>query len=158
MVGGLWMTDANFKSSIYLRSVVESDPITVTPILWLSNGTKYTLPNVTLEPAGIAIIDINAGLQSKGISSWSTLTGYVELQYSWPWDPLCATIRDVDVAHSLIFTYGLRSTTPLNGQAKIPAAQSEPQAMEGMWWKEVSDVTGFVALANISSQPVQATV
>jgi hypothetical protein len=159
MVGGLWMTDANFKSSIYLRSVVESDPITVTPILWLSNGTKYTLPDVTLEPAGIAIIDINAGLQSKGISSWATLTGYVELQYTWPWDPLCATVRDVDVAHSLIFTYGLRSTTPLNGHAQVPATvQSEAQAVEGMWWKEVSEVSGFVALANVSSQPVQATV
>src|SRR5258708_5311705 len=159
MVGGLWMTDANFKSSIYLRSVVESDPVTVTPILWLSNGTKYTLPNVTLEPAGIAIIDINAGLQSKGISSWATLTGYVELQYTWPWDPLCATVRDVDVAHSLIFTYGLRSTTPLNGHVQVPATvQSEAQAVEGMWWKEVGEGSGFVALANVSSQPVQATV
>ncbi|MGH9512725.1 MAG: hypothetical protein ACRD2U_11385 [Terriglobales bacterium] len=28
MVGGLWMTDANFKSAIYLRNIVETDPIT----------------------------------------------------------------------------------------------------------------------------------
>lgn len=89
----LWLT--SYKSSVYVRSVVESDPITVTPILWLANGTKYTLPNVTIDPAGTAIIDINAGLQSKGISPWATLNGYVELQYSWPWDPLCATIRAV---------------------------------------------------------------
>ncbi len=27
MVGGLWMIDANFKSSIYLRNVVETDPV-----------------------------------------------------------------------------------------------------------------------------------
>jgi len=159
MVGGLWMTDANFKSSIYLRSVVETDPVTVTPILWLSNGMKYTLPDVTIEPAGVAIIDINAGLQSKGVSSWATLTGYVELQYTWPWDPLCATIRDVDVAHSLIFTYGLHSTTPLNGLApKSVTVKSESHTVEGMWWKEIKEVTGFVALANVSSQPVQATV
>ena len=38
MVGGPWMIDANFKSSIYLRNVVETDPVTVTPILYLSAG------------------------------------------------------------------------------------------------------------------------
>lgn len=28
MIGGLWMTDANYKSSVYVRNIVESDPIT----------------------------------------------------------------------------------------------------------------------------------
>lgn len=156
MVGGLWMVDANFKSSIYLRSVIETDPITVTPILWLANGNKYVLSPVTLDPAGIAIIDINAGLASQGISSWATLSGYVELDYNWPWDPFCATIRDVDVAHSLIFTYGLRPSTPLNPH--MDSALPGPQTVQGMWWKDTPEVTGFVALANISSQPVQATL
>src|ERR1700757_3569253 len=49
MVGGLWMTDANFKSSIYLRNIVETDPVTVAPILHLSNGKQYSLPDVTVE-------------------------------------------------------------------------------------------------------------
>jgi hypothetical protein len=40
MVGGLWMMDANFKSSIFLRNNVETDPVSVTPVLWLSNGKK----------------------------------------------------------------------------------------------------------------------
>lgn len=62
MVGGLWMTDANLMSSIYLKNVVETDPVTVTPILYLSNGKKYTLPKVTLEPAGTAIVDIKQGI------------------------------------------------------------------------------------------------
>jgi hypothetical protein len=84
MVGGLWMTDSDFKSSIYLKNGVETDPVTVTPILHLSNGAKYTLPDVTVKPAGLAIISINDELQKKGISSWATLSGYVELQYTWP--------------------------------------------------------------------------
>src|SRR5437899_198300 len=46
MVGGLWMTNPNIKSSIYLRNSVETDPVTVTPILHLSNGSKYTLADV----------------------------------------------------------------------------------------------------------------
>jgi hypothetical protein len=158
MVGGLWMIDANFKSSIYLRNVVETDPVTVTPILYLSNGTKYTLPDVTVEPAGIAIISINDALQKKGISSWATLKGYVELQYTWPWDPFCATVRNVDVAHSLIFTYGLRPTLPLPLHILDPTPKIPTHTMEGMWWKQESNVTGFVALANLSSQPAQASV
>jgi hypothetical protein len=100
MVGGLWMTDANFKSSLLLKNVVKTDPVTVTPILYLSNGAKYTLANVTLEPSGTAIIDINAALQEKGIAPWATLFGYVEVQYQWPWDPLCATVQSIDAPHT----------------------------------------------------------
>ena len=58
MVGGLWMTDAGFKSSIYLKNDVEADPITVTLVLYLSNGQKLTLDDVKLEPAGIATATI----------------------------------------------------------------------------------------------------
>jgi hypothetical protein len=158
MVGGLWMTDANFKSAIYLRNAVETDPVTVTPILHLSNGTKYTLPDVKLDPAGIAIININDSLQKQGISSWATLSGYAEIRYTWPWDPFCATIRNVDTAHSVIFTSSLRPATPLNLlilNAKTPAPT---HTIEGMWWKQDGNVTGFVALANLSSKPVQASV
>src|SRR5271155_718468 len=35
MVGGLWMTDPNFKSSIYIKNDVKMASITVTPILYL---------------------------------------------------------------------------------------------------------------------------
>jgi Bacterial Ig-like domain (group 2) len=158
MVGGLWMIDANFKSSIYLRNVVETDPVTVTPILYLSNGTKYTLPDVTVEPAGIVIISINDALQKKGISSWATLKGYVELKYRWPWDPFCATVRNVDTAHSLIFIYALQPTLPLPPNVLNPTPKIPTHTMEGMWWKQENNVTGFVALANLSSQTAQASV
>jgi hypothetical protein len=92
MVGGLWMTDANFKSTIYLRNDVETDPITVTPILWLSNGKRFALKDVTLEPAGVAIININQALADQGLPYWATLTGYVEVQYTWQWDALCVIV------------------------------------------------------------------
>jgi hypothetical protein len=158
MIGGLWMTGANLNSSIYLRNNVETDPVTVTPVLYLSNGTSYTLPNVTLQPAGTAIIDINQGLLLQGISPLAPLSGYAEIRYIWPWDPFCATIRNVDVAHSLIFTYAMRPSTPtpLLMQHMPPTAQTKTIA--GMWWKQESNITGFVALANISSQAANVTV
>lgn len=43
------MTDPNLKSSLYLKNVVEISAVTVTPILYLSNGNRFTLPDVTLE-------------------------------------------------------------------------------------------------------------
>ena len=69
------------KSTIYIKNSVEIAPVTVTPILYLSNGKKVTLADVTLEPWGSATVSVNDGLNANGISPWSTLNGYVEIQY-----------------------------------------------------------------------------
>lgn len=151
MVGGLWRTDANFKSTIYLSSSVETSTVSVTPVLWLSNGGKYTLPPVALPPAGVATVDINQALQEQGIAAWATLSGYVEIDYSWPWDALCVTVVSVDTVHSEIFGYSLRV-----GASGTAAAQ--PQALAGLWWKQESNVAGFVALTNVSSQPLNVSL
>jgi hypothetical protein len=116
------------------------------------------LPDVTVKPAGLAIISINDELQKKGISSWATLNGYVELQYTWPWNPFCATVRNVDVAHSLIFTYPLRATAPSATNLVTPISAPPTHTVEGMWWKQEKNVTGFIAIANLASQPANATV
>jgi len=159
MVGGPWMVDGDFKSSIYLRNGVETSPITVTPVLYLSNGVRYALPNVQLEPAGTAVVDINAALQSLGIAPYATLSGYVELDYNWPWDPICATIHNLDVSHSLVYSYGLRSTKPIQiPNQPPPSATPIKNIIEGLWWKQEKNVTGFVALANTTAQPLTATV
>lgn len=146
MVGGLWMMDANFKSSIHLKNNVETDPITVTPVLYLSNGQKYVLSEVKLEPAGVAVVSINQSLATKGIASYATLTGYVEIEYAWPWDALCVTVENIDVLHSMVFTYGLRSSNPFGTPAQPETTKA--QVLEGLWWKQEENVTGFVALSN----------
>jgi len=48
-------------------------------------------------------VDVNAALDSVGLASYATLSGYVELQYKFPWHPICAFIRNVDTVHSMIF-------------------------------------------------------
>lgn len=156
MIGGLWMTDANFKSSIYLKNGIGISPLTVTPILYLSNGAKYILPSVTLEPSGTKVVSINDALRDNGIAPWATLVGYLEVQYASFYDPLCALINSVDVVHSLIFTSTLRPAQ-LPPHVSSTAAQSAHE-LEGMWWKEEASVSGFVALSNTTAQPVRATV
>jgi hypothetical protein len=156
IVGGLWMTNPNLKSSMYLKNVLEVSPITVTPLLYLSNGKQFRLPDVTLQPVGTAVVDINAELQKLGIASYATLSGYVEIQYHWAWVPLCATIRVVDTEHSVIFTYGLRPATMLSQNSA--SEPSEKTVVKGLWWKQESTVSGFVALSNTTSKAVPAVI
>ncbi len=96
IVAGPWMIDANFKSTVRVKNIVETSAITVTPVLYLSNGTQYVLSPMTIEAAGTAVVDVNAALQALGIAPYATLSGYIELQYTWPWAPLCAVIKNVD--------------------------------------------------------------
>lgn len=156
VVGGLWMIDANLKSSIYLHNNNEIAPITTTPILYLSNGKTLTLPDVVLAPAGTTVLNVNDALRDQGISSWATLSGYVEVQYTSQYDPLCVIVNSIDVIHSLIFTSGLRASLPL--PAAVKKVASGLQVMEGMWWKEEANVNGFVALSNTTTQPLKGTL
>lgn len=155
------MIDANFRSSIYLKNGVENASITVTPILYLSNGKKYVLPDVALEPSGTAVVNVNDALREQGIASWATLSGYLKIEYTWAWDAICATVQNVDTVHSLIFTYGLRPAGPRRhpGGAQEPSdSKRMNRTMEAMWWKHESGVTGFVALSNTAEEPLTAKV
>jgi hypothetical protein len=157
VVGGFWMIDANFRSTLYLKNGVKNDAITATPILYLSNGKSFTLTDVKLDPSATAVVNLNDELSKQGIASWATLSGYVEVKYNHAWDAICVILQDVDSAHSLIFTYKLQpSSSSIQVQAAGPAQES--QTLEGMWWKQESNVAGFVALSNVLAQPVRANI
>ncbi|MGA9964283.1 MAG: hypothetical protein WBQ10_03680 [Terriglobales bacterium] len=159
MVGGFWMTDANFKSSMQIKNVVETDPVKVTPVLYLSNGKRYPLREVALEPSGTAVVSINDALKELGIAPWATLFGYVEVEYHWLWDPVCVTVVSIDTLHSVIFTTGLRPSLPSNPKTKVwMAGEPRPQLIEGMWWKQEANVTGFVALSNTSRRVLDVSL
>jgi hypothetical protein len=153
------MTDANFNARVYLSNSLKSDALFVTPILHISNGVQYTLPPVKLGPSGTAIIDINQSLANQGVAPYATLSGYVELKYQWGWAAICATVRNIDTVHSLVFMSGLQPP-PAASLPQDPAtpATRQPQVLEGMWWKQESNVTGFLALSNVTAQPTKATV
>ncbi|MFZ0745351.1 MAG: hypothetical protein WAM85_13150 [Terracidiphilus sp.] len=159
MVGGPWMVDANFKSSVYIKNSVETSAVTVTPVLYLSNGVAYKLSDIALEPSGTSILDIGASLEKLGIAPYATLSGYIELQYNWPWDPICGTIRNFDPTHSLIFNYGLRSSkAPDLPGAAVKSTSRTSRVVEGLWWKQEANVSGFVTLTNTTSQSLSANV
>lgn len=109
-----------------------------------------------MEPAGTAVIDINSALEQLGIASWASLSGYVEVRYTWPWDALCATVRNIDAVHSEQFNFGLMPSmaSHVHGHAEPRTAT----AFEGLWWKQEPNVTGFVAVSNFMDAPRTATI
>ena len=158
MVGGFWMIDANFRSTLHLTNVVDNAPITATPVNYLSNGKSFTIPDVKVEPAGTAVVNINDELNKQGIASWATLSGYVEVRYTWAWDSLCVTVQNVDTAHSLIFEYGLRPALSNNQLLTSASAVQQSQTLESTWWKQEENVTAFVALSNTLAHSVTTSV
>jgi len=161
VTGGLWRTDGNFKSTVYLDNMLKEDSLTVTPVLHLANGVAYTLAPVTLEPSGTAAIDINQSLAKQGVAPYATLSGYVEVQYQWGWSAICGSVWNVDTTHSLIFVYSLRPAPVLSAPQDNQAANGNvqpQQTFEGMWWKEEPNVSGFVGLSNLTERPISASV
>ncbi|MCU1269955.1 MAG: hypothetical protein JWN74_1249 [Acidobacteriaceae bacterium] len=159
MVGGFWTIDANRKASIYLRNGLEESPITVTPNLYLSNGVRVRLAPITIAAYETAVVSINDALRQQGIAPWATLSGYIEVEYVWAWDPVCVTVTSTDPIHSLIFTSALQ---PSLGAA-LPVHLSKPKvanlyAVDGLWWKQEAGVSGFVALSNTTPGTVNARV
>ncbi len=152
---GPWIVDGHSQSTIFIKNIVETSAITVTPVLHLSDGSEYKLPAVPLEPSGIAKVDIDASLEALGIVPNATLSGWVELQYNWPWNPICAMIRVVDVTRSVVFTFGFGTPESLDPQSHHTPG---PQITEGMWWKQEPRVTGFLALANTTSRPITSKI
>jgi hypothetical protein len=156
--GGLWMTDGKWKASLYLKNRLKTDPITVAPVLYLSNGQRYPLAPVTLEPSGTAIVDIGQGLESVGIAPYATLCGYAEIEYQWPWAAVTATVKNVDVVNSLIFIFSLQPSPDWHPEHMESMPTTLPTSFEGLWWKQEKDVSGFLALSNVTGQAIHATI
>ncbi len=163
MVGGPWITDANYHAVLVMKNYLKTSALKVKPTLYVANGNSYPLPDVSIEAAGVASIDINRALTQQGIAPWAALSGYVELQYRWPWDALCATIQDADPAHSEVFTYSFRpavSSLAPSSHGAVGSGATTPPAniLEGLWWKQETNVGGFVTLSNVSPSAVDVNV
>ena len=120
---------------------LQTDAITVTPVLYLSNGQRYPLSPVTLELSGTAVVDIGQGLESVGIAPYATLCGYVEIQYQWSWAAVTASVKNVDVVNSLIFISGLQPSPEWHSEFPESLPARLPTSFEGLWWKQEKDVS-----------------
>jgi len=150
--GGFWRVDHSFKSTIAVTNVLEIAPITVTPVLYMADGTRYALDPVTLEVAGVASVDINQALSKAPAAIRSHISdfGSASIEYMWSWSgAVFATVENLDVARSLVFHFPMRVP---------PSKAATPGKIttEGLWWKHDNDIGGFVAVTNTTKIAITA--
>ena len=59
---GLWRVDGGFRSMMRITNRLVAEPIEVTPVLYMADGTPYALPMVKIPKSGLANISVNQAL------------------------------------------------------------------------------------------------
>jgi hypothetical protein len=176
--GAFWRTDGGFRATIRVTNIVQTAPIKVTPVLFMADGTEYILPEIKLQPAGVATVSINDALSNAPpeITAHLSHFGSAALRFQWSWaSAISGTIRNLDVQRSLTHSnpFRLSMATDVNARAhRLGAGKKRrvktnerpldlsPKAVsiEGLWWKRGPEDGGFVVLTNRSSAPNAAVV
>ncbi|HXJ93050.1 MAG TPA: hypothetical protein VMT20_09225 [Terriglobia bacterium] len=148
----LWRVDNGFLSTIHLKNTLVVGPLTVTPILFMADGTEYDLPPVRLVTAGNDDLRVNDALANAppAIAAHISDYGSVELRYQYPSPGHLQALTEISQA-ALSLTYG----TPFEGP---PDAAAGTETVEGLWWRHTPQVNGFVALANTTAAAVPVSL
>ena len=147
--GGLWRVDNNFDPILRLKNVLLKQSLNVTPVLYLADGTEYDLPAMTLEPAGVAQVNIRLALENAPatIQNHMSTFGMAGISYQWSWPAVIATIQSTDEIASLTITSSLRADVrTTHAKPEVGA----PQAINGTWWLPTQKADAFVVLENSS--------
>jgi hypothetical protein len=158
MEGGLWRTDHNFESTLELKNVLVNQALTATPILYMADGTAYELKPVTLEPAGVASVNIGTALTDlrANLQSHRSSYGMVGVKFNWSWPAaVLGIVRTVDETAMVSFQSSLHSDVN-DAHAQTPA--QDAQRAEGMWWQPYATTNGFLVLSNTLLKPTQVTI
>jgi hypothetical protein len=151
MYSGLWRTDGSFVSTIRVKNILVVAPMDITPVLFMADGTPYPLPSVHLAVSGVATINVNDALASAPSSIANHLSEFGSAAllhtYSSP-GHVSASMAVIDASRSLSYTFPFAESM----------GASMRQTLEGLWWKHDRDVSGWIALSNVSDAATQATV
>ncbi|HKW75173.1 MAG TPA: hypothetical protein VJN64_06580 [Terriglobales bacterium] len=168
IAGGFWQIDHDFKPTLQITNVLKIAPLTVTPVLYMADGTPYSLGPYQLGVSGVVAIDLRSALEEApaAIASHVSDYGSVRVKYDWHWaNAITASVQNIDAPRSLNFTFELRTppaATIPNSKAGLKQDKNEASVHsdhdkvrdvieEGLWWKRDPGVEGFVALTNISA-------
>ena len=156
MEGGLWRTDHDFESVLYLKNVLINQALTATPTVYMADGTSFDLQSITLDPAGVASVNIGRAIQAlpPALQGHRSTFGTLGIRYQWSWaGAVLATVRNVDEVAMVSFESSLMSDTNV---AHAVASTGAAQRLEGPWWKATPDSTGFIVLSNslLKSLPI----
>ena len=149
---GFWRVDGDYVLTLQIKNGLVVHEITVTPVLFLRDGTEFDLAPVKLPIAGSAEVDLNQALLNAPPSVAQHLSdfGSAAVRFSYAVGSVIdASIKILNKPKSLSFVVPFQH---------FPDAPTGPQFLDGLWWKHDAGVDGFVALANTTDGLVTATV
>ena len=152
--GAFWRVDHTFRSRMILKNVMETDAVTVSPTIYMEDGTPYPLPETKIAPASIAVIDINQALEDlpSEVSGHASMFGSAEIRYKWDWDGVViGQIESIDEPRSLSYTSHF---------VESPKTGSEmfSHRVAGFWWSPTTHATHFLHLTNVSAKAVRTRI
>ena len=153
--GGFWRTDRDFDSSLRIKNILLKQPLDVTPVVYMADGTEVDLPVVHLPAAGVASINIGRMLQGQTLGAHLSSYGTASVRYKWSWAAVLGTIQNTDEMESITFHSTLNTNLT---QLKDPSTASSTHILRGMWWAPHSAPSGFLSLSDVTNQPITAQV
>ncbi len=141
--------DTNFDPILRLKNILLKQSLNVTPILYFADGTEYDLPALTLEPAGVAQVNIRLALENApaSIQARASSYGMAGISYQWSWPAVIASIQNTDEIASLTIT------SSLHADVRTTHAKPEvgaPQVIRGSWWLPTRNADSFLIIENSS--------
>jgi len=115
VVCGLWRTDGDFHSRIFIKNALMVAGLAVTPTLYMTDGTPFQLAPIEIPMSGEATLDINAAIAnaSGSISGHVSHFGSASLTYMWDGPGhVAASMNMLDLPHSLTFTQAFVDASP----------------------------------------------
>jgi hypothetical protein len=152
LYAGLWRIDHTFVSTIRIKNSLVVAPLEVQPVLFMEDGTAYTLPPVQLPVSGVVTLNINEALARapESMAGHMSSFGSAALIYRYPTPGhVMASISMVDVPRSLSFPCAF---------GELMNHSPSKQALEGLWWKHDPGVSGFLALSNLTDTETSVNV
>lgn len=139
-----WSNAPGVQSLAQLHNNLLNVPLTVQPVLFMTEGSKLNLMAVTLAPLGNATIDIGAELAQQGLTK--PLSGSVAFQYQRKYPgALSAEVYIGNMHDSLAYT--------------IPSVDKAPKSatQDAVFWIPSANAEVYVAFQNTSDSPINVS-
>lgn len=148
---GFWRTDHTFEATMHIKNELLDAPLSVTPILFMADGTEFDLTPTTVGASQVSDVDINAALASAppDVRSHVSDFGSASLRFEHKWTPVSGMIEDVDKLRSLVYQAPLQH---------VMGSDPGHQTVEGLWWKHDAGVGGFIGLSNATTSQLNVFV
>ncbi len=155
--GAFWRSDRGFDSYLRLKNILLNQPLTVTPVLYMADGYEVDLQPITLDPAGVASVNVRTALHDAGptASAHSSAYGIAGVKYHWSWSAVIATVQNIDEVESITFHSSLAADAEA---VHDPSAPKADHLIQDLWWAPGAQAAGFVAVENTGRAAATAQV